>query len=171
MIFSMCFSFQHFYYDVFFCGSGFFYHTWYSLHFLNVCISFSSNLKILSLYLFEFFFSCPILSCLSSGTSVACKFVYFMGSCISLKLFSFSFFTPFIFWIANNNGRYSNLGFPGGSDSKESSCNVQDLGWEDPLEEGMLTHSSILAWRIPMDRGAWWATPHAVAKSQTRLSD
>ena len=34
---------------------------------------------------------------------------------------------------------------------------VQFLGWEDPLEEGMATHSSILAWRIPMDRGAWWA--------------
>ena len=31
---------------------------------------------------------------------------------------------------------------------------VQSLGWEDPLEEGMATHSSILAWRIPMDRGA-----------------
>ena len=35
---------------------------------------------------------------------------------------------------------------------------VQPLGWEDPLEEGMATHSSILAWRIPMDRGAWRAT-------------
>ena len=45
---------------------------------------------------------------------------------------------------------------------------VQSLGWEDPLEEGMATHSSILAWRILMDRGAWWAT---VTKSQTRLSD
>ena len=33
---------------------------------------------------------------------------------------------------------------------------VQSLGWEDPLEKGMETHSSILAWRIPMDRGAWW---------------
>ena len=32
---------------------------------------------------------------------------------------------------------------------------VQSLGWEDPLEEGMATHSSIPAWRIPMDRGAW----------------
>ena len=32
---------------------------------------------------------------------------------------------------------------------------VQPLGWEDPLEEGMATHSSILAWKIPMDRGAW----------------
>ena len=48
---------------------------------------------------------------------------------------------------------------------------VQPLGWEDPLEEGMATHSSILAWRIPMDRGAWWATVHGVTKSWTRLSD
>ena len=35
---------------------------------------------------------------------------------------------------------------------------VRSLGWEDPLEEGMAAHSSILAWRIPMDRGAWRAT-------------
>ena len=42
---------------------------------------------------------------------------------------------------------------------------VQSLGWEDPLVEGMATHSSILAWRIPMDRGAWQATVHGVAKS------
>jgi len=48
---------------------------------------------------------------------------------------------------------------------------VQSLGWEDPLEEGMATNSSILAWRMPMDRGAWWATVHGVAKSQTRLSN
>ena len=36
-----------------------------------------------------------------------------------------------------------------------------------PLEESMATHSSILAWRIPMDRGAWWATVHRVSKGQT----
>ena len=48
---------------------------------------------------------------------------------------------------------------------------VQSLGWEDLLEEGMATHSSIFAWRILMDRGAWWATVHGVAKSRTRLSD
>ena len=63
------------------------------------------------------------------------------------------------------------MGFPGGSDSKESACNSVDLslilGLEDPLEEGMATHSSILAWRIPMDRGAWWVTVQRVAKSQT----
>ena len=43
---------------------------------------------------------------------------------------------------------------------------VQSLGWEDPLE-GMATHSRILAWRIPTDRGAWQATIHGVAKSWT----
>ena len=48
---------------------------------------------------------------------------------------------------------------------------VQSLGWEDPLEEDMATHSSILAWRIPMDRGAWQATGHRTAKSWTQLSD
>ena len=100
------------------------------------------------------------------------------------------------------------MGFPGGSDGKESACNagdpglipgsgrspgegigyplqcswaslvaqliknppavqetwVRSLGWEDPLEKGKATHSSILAWRIP------W-TVHGVAKSQTRLRD
>ena len=44
---------------------------------------------------------------------------------------------------------------------------VQSLGWEDPLEEGIATHSSILARRIPLDRGAWWAAVHEVAKSWT----
>ena len=48
---------------------------------------------------------------------------------------------------------------------------VPSLGWEDPLQEEMATHSTILAWRIPMDRGAWWATVQGVAKSWTRLSD
>ena len=48
---------------------------------------------------------------------------------------------------------------------------VRPLGWEDPLEEGMATHSSILAWRIPSERGAWRATVHEVAKSPTGLSN
>ena len=47
---------------------------------------------------------------------------------------------------------------------------VQSLGWEDPLEEGMATRSSILAWRIPMDGGGWWATVQGVTKV-SRLSD
>ena len=46
-----------------------------------------------------------------------------------------------------------------------------DLGWEDPLVEGMETHSSIVVWTIPIDRGACQAIVHIVAKSQTRLSD
>ena len=52
--------------------------------------------------------------------------------------------------------------------------NVGDLVWslglEDPLEEGMATHSSICAWRIPVDRGAWWAIVHGVTESLIWLS-
>ena len=46
---------------------------------------------------------------------------------------------------------------------------VQFLGQEEPLEEGMATHSRVLAWRMPMDRGTWQAAVHGVAKSQTQL--
>ena len=48
---------------------------------------------------------------------------------------------------------------------------VRSLVWEDPLEEGRATHSSVLAWIIPMDRRAWWATVHGVTKIWTRLSN
>ena len=61
------------------------------------------------------------------------------------------------------------LGFPGGSDSKVSTCNEGDLGlilgWEDILEKGKATHSSILAWRIP------WTIARGVVKSWTQPSD
>ena len=50
-------------------------------------------------------------------------------------------------------GLIGTVGFPGSSDGKESACNAGDLGrslgWEDLLEKGMVTHSNILAWRIP----------------------
>ena len=81
-------------------------------------------------------------------------------------------------------------GFPGGTSSKEFACQwaslmalmvknppamwvtwSQSLGWEDPLEKGIPTHSSILAWKNSMGIGAWWAIVHGVAKSQTRLSN
>ena len=66
------------------------------------------------------------------------------------------------------------LGLLGGSDAKESTCNVGDLDLIPGLGispgGGHGNHYSILAWRIPMDRGAWWATVHGVAKSQTRLN-
>ena len=48
---------------------------------------------------------------------------------------------------------------------------VGSLCWEDPLEEGMATHSSIFAWRMLMDRGTWWDTVHRITKSRTQLSD
>jgi len=63
------------------------------------------------------------------------------------------------------------MGFPAGSDGKESTCNAGDqfrsLGQENPLEKGMATHSSILAQRTSMDRRTWKATVDGVAKSQT----
>ena len=79
------------------------------------------------------------------------------------------------------------MGFPGGSDSKESTCSAEDLGlipgWEDPLKEGMATHSSILAWRIPWTQepgglqsmgsqraGHDWATNHSTAYMSILIS-
>ena len=61
--------------------------------------------------------------------------------------------------------------FPGGSDGKMSACNEGDLGLipglGGSLEGGRATHSSILAWRSPMDRGAWWAIVHEAAELDT----
>ena len=62
------------------------------------------------------------------------------------------------------------LGFPGSSVVKNLLANARDmgsiLGKEDPLEEEMVTHSSGLAWKIPLT-GVWWATVHGVTKSQS----
>ena len=55
---------------------------------------------------------------------------------------------------------------PGDSAGKESKTWVRSLGWEDPLEKGKATHSSVLAWRTP-----WMVQSKGVAKSQTRLID
>ena len=59
-------------------------------------------------------------------------------------------------------------GSPGGSAGKEPTCNVRDLGLipvlGGSLEKGMAIQSSILPWRIPMNKGAWWATVHGVAR-------
>ena len=63
------------------------------------------------------------------------------------------------------------MDFPGGSDDKESTCHAADLGsipgWGRSPEKGMATHSSILAWRNSMDRGAWRDTVHGAAESWT----
>ena len=48
----------------------------------------------------------------------------------------------------------------------QNTC-VLSLDWEDTLKERMVTHSSILAWRIPKDKGAWQVTVHGVAQSRT----
>ena len=65
--------------------------------------------------------------------------------------------------------------FPAGSDGKEPACNMGDLGSIPGLGRSpggrQVTHSSILAWRIPMDNGTWRATVHGVAKFWTRLKD
>ena len=62
-------------------------------------------------------------------------------------------------------------GSPGGSKSKESACDTEDLGWEDPLEKEMATCSSILAWRIPWAEEPGRLQSMGVTKSQTQLSD
>ena len=76
----------------------------------------------------------------------------------------FSLLTPFIFWAFRLAQMVKNP--PAIWETW-----VQSLGQENPLEKGMATHSSILAWRIPWTEGAWQATVHGVAKSQTQLSD
>ena len=71
-------------------------------------------------------------------------------------------------------------GFPDGSEGKASACNagilVRSVGWEDPLEKEMATHSGTLAWKIPwmekpVGQSLWQATIYGVSKSWTRLSD
>ena len=59
--------------------------------------------------------------------------------------------------------------FLGGSEGKESACSVEDLGLipglgKSPGGEGMATHYSILAWSIPLDRGAWSVTVHGITE-------
>ena len=61
---------------------------------------------------------------------------------------------------------YFYLGFPAGSVGKESTYNAGDLGWEDPLEEEMATHSGILAWEIP-----WMEEPGGPQSTGSRGSD
>ena len=59
------------------------------------------------------------------------------------------------------------MGFPGGSVVKNLPIGAGDqfLGWDYPLEKEMAAHSSILAWKNPMDRGAWWTIVHEITNS------
>ena len=65
------------------------------------------------------------------------------------------------------------LGFPGGASSKEPACqcrlDMRDLGWEGPLVQGMATHSSILAWRIPWTEEPGRLQSMGLQQSQTPL--
>ena len=62
------------------------------------------------------------------------------------------------------------MGFPVGSEGKESVCNMRDPDsipdWEDPLEKGMATHSSILAWEMP-----WMEKPSGLSPTELQESD
>ena len=63
---------------------------------------------------------------------------------------------------------YVQVGFSSNSAGKVAQETwFKSLGGEDDSKKGMATHPSILAWRIPMDRGAWWVTVHRVAKNWT----
>ena len=106
----------------------------------------------------------------------------FLGSSASKRICFQCGKTCFDSWVWKISWRWDRLptaillGFPGGSVGKESACNKGDLGSIPGLGrslggEGIATHSSIIAWRNPMDKGAWWAILHGVAKSQTQLSD
>ena len=125
----------------------------------------------------------PSVACISSillnwwvvfqyGASLIAQLVRI---CLQCRRPQFHSWVGKILWRRDRLPSPAFLGFPGGSDSKESVCNVGNLGsipgLGRSLKEGMATHSSTLAWRIPMNRGAWWATGHGVSKSLTRLSD
>ena len=67
------------------------------------------------------------------------------------------------------------MGFPGGSDGKESACNAGDpgliLGLEDPLEKGLATHSNILAWRIPRTEEPGGLSPWGCRKTDMAVTN
>ena len=83
--------------------------------------------------------------------------------------------SPSIHRVAFTTKYIKHKDFSGGLDSKESACNVGDLvsilGLGRAPGGGHVTHASILVWRIPMDRGAWWAIVHGVIKSWTQLNN
>ena len=118
----------------------------------------------------------PLLAYITPGSLQRCSLgpdPHFVLLTVALNLFSLRSSSCHSINSAFFEGLLSSVvrDFPGGSDGIESAHSVRDPGGEDPLEKGTATHSSILAWRIPVDRGAWWATVHGVARSGTQLSD
>ena len=78
-----------------------------------------------------------------------------------------TFFTTYEWCLLFNHQGDLRWGFPDGSDGKESACNTEDLVWEETLEKGTATHSSILAWRIPGQRGLVGYSPWGLKESDT----
>ena len=78
-------------------------------------------------------------------------------------------------WLGQLNPSRIDMNFPGSSAGKESACNAGDSssfpGSGRSPGGGHATHSNILAWRIPLDSGGWWATVHGVAKHWTQLNN
>ena len=94
----------------------------------------------------------------------------------AMQEIQFDFWVRKIHWRRDSLPTPAFLGLPSGSDGKESTCSVGDLGWslgwEDPMEEGMATHSSILAWRMDSVHGvtqSWtWQSNYAQHKKNLR---
>ena len=135
----------------------------------------SSDLPALILYHFTPFLSSCTLLKPSSQTyqeNFHLRAILFV-SCL-LQIFALVL-SPQIFPYSYPSSIKLAPGFPGGSVVKNSlamkETQVRSLHKEDPLETEMETHSSILAWRVPMNRGAWRATAHGVVKSWTQLSN
>ena len=120
------------------------------MHFFILDISYNQNQLI-----------CDLREWLLSLRIMVLRFIH-IGTCISTSFlltaeYIFFMWVYHIFWDSLVAQLVKNM--PGMQETW-----VRSMGWEDPLEEAMATHSSILAWRVPMDREAWQATVHGVTR-------
>ena len=116
--------------------------------------------------LFKYVDPCQMLSSLLSRTGL-------LGGIMSL---SYTLYSPTLSRMKRVGKIYIYLCFPGGSDGKEYACNVGIMSLipgsgRSPGRESTAAQSSVLSWRIPMDRGPWLAIVYGVAKSGTWLSN
>ena len=109
---------------------------------------------------------------------IYCSLYVFLDHFSYVELCFLFFFFLFLAKQDLNSLTRDQRGFPGFSEvnnppamQKGQEMQVRSVGWEDPLEEGMATHSSILAYRIPWTEEPGGLPVHGVTKSQTQLSD